>query len=141
MSLPMLDYKAGQVYKTTKPFTSIGFDAKERYFICLGRSSILDSPVYFFSCTTTTRFENYKDKKTICIEFEYSPTLFTQPCLICLDDLFDNMTISEFESYNPKLIGNINETKIKEIKEKLPKADLSPIIIKDIFASFLRDGF
>lgn len=137
----MNDYKVGQVYKTTKPFSSTGFDAKERYFIYLGRSSILENPIYFFSCTTTTRFENYKDRKRICVRFEYSPTLFTQPCLICLDNLFDNMTVSEFESFNPKFIGNIDKSKIKEIKEKLPKSNISPIILKDILASFIRDGF
>ena len=137
----MLDYKVGQVYKTKQKFTSTGTDAKQRYFICLGRSSIMDCPIYFFACTTTTRFENYKNKKNVCVEFEYSSDLFTQPCLICLDNLFDNMTISEFESYEPIFIGNITAIKIKEIKNKLPKADISPIILKDIFASFLRDGF
>lgn len=137
----MFNYKVGQAYKTTKPFTSIGFDAKERYFIYLGRSNIFESPIYFFSCTTTTRFENYKNKKSVCVEFNYSPTLFTQHCLICLDNLFDNMTVTEFEFYEPKLIGSIDKTKIKEIKEKLPKADISPIVLKDILASFKRDGF
>lgn len=137
----MLDYKVGQVYRTEQKFTATGADAKQRYFICLGRSSIMDCPIYFFACTTTTRFENYKYKKDVCVEFEYSKELFSQPCLICLDNLFDNITISEFESYKPIFIGNIDKIKIQEIKTKLKKADISKMVSKDIFDSFTRDGY
>lgn len=132
--------KVGEVYRTSKPFTSTGFDAKERYFIYLGRTSILDSPIYLFSCTTTTRLENYKGKENVCVYFDYSKELFTQSCLICLDNVFDNMTKTEFESYEPKLVGTINLEKLREIKQKLENADIMPKVKKDIFNSFVLDN-
>lgn len=136
----MPKYKVGQVYKMQKPFTSTGTDAKERYFICLGRSSVFDTPIYLFSCTTTTNKKAYFGKDNVCVEFEYSKDLFTQPCLICLDNLFDNMTESEFEFYDPKFVGGISFEKLREIKRKLELADISPKVKRDIYNSFVLDG-
>lgn len=97
--------------------------------------------MYIFACTTTTRFENYKDKADVCVRFEYSKELFTQPCLICLDDMFAGMTVQEFESYKPFFVGSVDAVKIREIKMKLEKADIPPVARRDILASFTRDGF
>ena len=136
----MHEYKVGQVYKMKKPFTSTGTDAKERYFICLGKSSVFDMPIYLFTCTTTTKKESYRGKEKVCIEFEYSEELFTQPCLICLDRIFENMTVAEFEFYEPIFIGNISLEKLREIKKKLEFADISPKVKKDILNSYALDG-
>ena len=115
----MHEYKVGQVYKMKKPFTSTGTDAKERYFICLGKSSVFDMPIYLFTCTTTTKKESYRGKEKVCIEFEYSEELFTQPCLICLDRIFENMTVAEFEFYEPIFIGIFRLKNFVRLKRNL----------------------
>lgn len=135
----MSKYKVGQVFRTKKPFTSTGIDEKRRYFICLGCSGIFDSPIFVYSCTTTTKINKYPKER--CVFFDYSIPPFTQSCLIFLDTLFEDMTISEFESYEPELVGQLDFNKLNEIKLKMQKSEtISKKVLKNIMHNFYLEN-
>ncbi len=135
-------YKVGDVLKATKAYTSTGTDAKNRWFVCLGRVNFTRIPRNVFLCTTTTQIQRYEGtKKSSCVFFSSRDTCFTDDCLLCLDEIEDAFTEEEFnEKYNPEFRGRLSDGKLKEIARKLAQADIPKAVMNDILDSFRKDG-
>ena len=138
----MSSHKAGDVFQAKRPYTSRkdGLDAKNRYFVYFGRSSILDTPVYYYLNSTTTQdIESKKEiYKNAYIEFQYEKGRFPSHCILILEQI-DPKLESFFDEYNLEYQFSMNDEEIKLLLQRLDNADISPIIQKDIKASFERD--
>lgn len=135
-------YKVGDVLKTTVPYTSTGKDAKNRWFVYLGKVNFAQNPRNIFLFTTTTQIQKYKDDpKCVYVEFKAKDSVFEEDCLLCLDSIEDSFTEDVFnDKYMPEYKDRLSEGKLIEIAQKIKMADIAPIVIKDIISSFRADG-
>lgn len=133
--------KVGDVFRVEKEYTSTGNNAKQRWFIYLGKVSVFQNPQNIFLCTTTTNLPLYASlPKNTIVYFNKKDGLFTENCLIYLKTITTEFTQEKFDEYNPVFKGNIGSNKLREIIIKLKTVGIAQRLLQDILNSFRLDG-
>ena len=133
--------KVGDVFRVEKEYTSTGNNAKQRWFIYLGKVSVFQNPQNIFLCTTTTNLSLYSDlPKNTIVYFSQGNGLFTENCLIYLKTIKTEFTQEKFDEYDPIFKGNIGKDKLHEIITKLKTAGIAQRLLQDILNSYRLDG-
>lgn len=140
----MSEPKIGDVFRTSKEYAADdSLEAKPRWFIYLGRVSVLEKPLSIYICTTTTQLKRYEhSSKDLLVYFRESDSIFERDCVLYLKDIVSRFTQEKFqEEYRPVHKGNIGADKLREIIKKISVIDIPKKIKKDIIESFRRAGF
>ena len=121
---------------------------KARWFIYLGRTSVLTTPVFAYLCTTTTQLQHFDPggsrSNHTCKRFDVRQfPLFERNCVIDFDeDLHEipEATIDKCRAHI-EIRGQLDENTLRNIFKQFSRPGVvSPVILRDIFDSFNRDG-
>ena len=121
---------------------------KPRWFIYLGRASIVAMPVFAYLCTTTTqtrRFEqgnaraNHAYKRFNIKQFP----MFEQDCILDFDEDLHDVTEDTLETCKDhiEIKGTLDQDTMRSIYKQFARPGVvSKIILLDIRDSYNRDG-
>jgi hypothetical protein len=121
---------------------------KPRWFIYLGRTSILTTPIFAYLCTTTTQNEhfnpggsraNHAIKKFDVKQFP----MFEQDCILDYDEELYEVPEEILEKCKGHIIvkERLDENTLRNIYKQFSRPGVvSPIKMRDIHDSFNRDG-
>lgn len=129
------------------PFPKFGDKIKPRWFICLGDTGLLSSPIFLHICTTTTsthdfktggkreshRFFSFEKKKFPC---------FSEDCILDFDEepYFEQQGALE-SNKDIEIRGELDKQTLKLIYEGILRSQFySPKILLDIHTSLNRIG-
>jgi hypothetical protein len=143
-------FQIGTVFKWLNfPFTQYGnLDIKTRWFIYLGRSSKLNTPVFLYIGTTTSQTQHYdKDgcrSNSNFIRYKAGEFGFDTDCVLDIDaDIYDYITESDFNRYSAdhELVSVLPQDQIRRIYNKILQSNFIGKKIKmDIHSSLNLAG-
>lgn len=115
---------------------------KLRYFVFLGRTSIMATPFLFYMRTTTTKAK----PGLICVEFYKSEIpCFAEDCRISFDFRMDSYPSDTMDMYsgNIECIGKLPVNKANELINKIDRNDryTAPIVVREIKECFRKSGY
>jgi hypothetical protein len=142
-------FESGTVFKWNQ-FPEPRYDKgniKARWFIYLGDSGILSTPILAYICTTTTQKKRTLQIKGInyshqLIEFKPTNSPFEEECVLDCDEPPYSKDKKIFEN-NPdiQIKGSLDEQKMREIYNGICKSNAySPKILNDIHDSLNKAG-
>lgn len=129
------------------PYPKAG-DVKARWFIYLGRTSVLQSPVFAYLCTTTTQIDkfaaggeraNHAYRKFDSKQF----SIFETDCILDFDEEIYTVDIAVVErcQHNIETKGKLDVETMRNIYKQFNRPGvLSRITMIDIHESYNRDG-
>ncbi len=125
----------------------IDYNPKERFFVYLGKSSIIDDEeVIAVIATTTTQTQHYGSygdrTNNPHVFFKAGEFGFTKNCILDLNIIDYNMRYNDLINSNDvEILGNVSINKLKEIYNHIYKSNKIPIKIKFyIYDSFNNEG-
>jgi len=145
----MNNIRVGTVFKLHRPYSNQNFNynPKERYFIYLGKSSIVDDEeiiAILSSPTTQTQYyESYGDRvKHPHVSFKGGEFGFTEDCVLDLTLIDYNIKYNNLiNTQDVEIVGNIPKNKLKEIYNHICKSNNISLKRKlYIYDSFNNDG-
>jgi hypothetical protein len=129
------------------PYQKAG-NTKPRWFIYLGRSSLITSPVFLYLCTTTTQLQHFESSGNrsnhACKRFNVNQfPIFQQDCILDYDEdvytLLEEKLI-EFKA-NIEIKGTLDKDTMRNIYKQFLRSDVcSLMMLIDLHDSFNRDG-
>ena len=140
--------KPGTVFKWKNfPYPRIGNEIKPRWFICLGDTGILLTPIIIHFCTTTTSIDDFKPGRNreshhyLKFETKNYPC-FDTDCILDLDEPpFTELRESLEINKGIEIRGELNKETMKLIYKGILKSSHYSAKIKlDIHASLNRIG-
>jgi hypothetical protein len=140
--------KPGTVFRWTDfPYPRIGDEIKARWFICLGDTGILLTPIIVHLCTTTTSIDDFKPggnrESHHYLKFERkNHPCFDADCILDFDEPpFPEPQSSLETNKNIEIRGELNKEVMKLIYGGILKSPhYSPKIILDIHMSLNQIG-
>lgn len=140
--------KVGDVIRWNDfPYQRAG-EIKPRWFIYLGRSSIISTPTYLCFCTTTTQLQHFNsggDRSHHAIKrFDVRQfPMFEENCILDYDEDIYDLPEDKFImcKANIDIKGSLDSDTMRNIYKQFLKSDVcSKIIMIDIHNSFNQDG-
>ena len=140
--------KPGTVFRWKNfPYPRIGDEIKARWFICLGNTGILLTPIIIHFCTTTTSTDDFKPGGNRAshhyLKFEKKNyPCFDEDCVLDFDELpFTESQDSLEANKDIEIRGELNKEAMKLIYGKVLKSPYySPKIKLDIHTSLNQIG-
>ena len=129
------------------PYPKSG-DIKARWFIYLGRTSIVSTPVFAYLCTTTTQTAEFAPGQArgnhACRRFEARLfPAFEQDCILDFDEDIHPVTDAMLDSCREQIAvkGRLDKDTMRNIyKQFFRPGVVSRMVMRDIQDSFNRDG-
>ncbi len=130
------------------PHPRHGEEVKARWFIYLGCTPPVITPITLYFCTTTTQIEKFerggsRDSHP-CKRFPIRQfPIFEQDCILDYDEDLHPMSRDAYDRCrgNIEVKGRLDENTMRNIyKQYLRPGVVSPRMMKDIHDSFNRDG-
>jgi hypothetical protein len=121
---------------------------KARWFIYLGRTSILATPVFAFLCTTTTQHQHFEPggdrSHHACKRFDIREfPQFERNCILDYDEDLHEIREDMIDKCrtNIEIKGRLNENTMRNIFKQFARPGVvAHVIMCDIYESFNRDG-
>jgi len=140
--------KPGTVFKWNRfPYPRIGSEIKSRWFIFLGDTGILLTPIIIHFCTTTTSIKDFKPggnrESHFYLKFETKKyPCFDADCILDFDEPpFTELRESLEKNKDIEIKGQLNKETMKLIYKGILKSPhYSPKIKLDIHVSLNRIG-
>lgn len=120
---------------------------KARWFIYLGRTSVFDTPVFAYLCTTTTQFRYFEPgglrnghayKRFDVRQFPQ----FERDCFLDFDEEIYDILESTIDSCQAQIEirGRLDKNTMRNIFKQFTRPGVvSPVKLRDIYDSFNRD--
>lgn len=139
--------KAGTVIKWNNfPHPRYGKEIKARWFICLGDSGTITEPVFTYLCTTTTKFDDFKqggkrERHTTC-QFKANITPFEEDCILDIDEGPYSIRKSQIaNNVDIEIKGELKEQDMRVIYNRIVRSSRFSKMVKiDIHRSFNDAG-
>lgn len=119
-------------------------DKKDRYFVFLGRTGPLSTPLFVYICTTTGKIEKYQPGECRCrndfIKIPENMFGFTTDCILDLTiNYYDEFTVEDLSRFASDLqvVGKLSEEYIRRVYKLICGCrGISRIQKRDIHKSF-----
>ena len=129
------------------PYPKSG-EIKARWFIYLGRTSLLATPVFAYLCTTTTQTAEFAPGQArgnhACRRFEARLfPAFAQDCILDFDEELHTVTEDMLDSCLERIVvkGRLDVETMRNIyKQFFRPGVVSRAVMRDVHDSFNRDG-
>lgn len=140
--------KPGTIFKWNNfPFPKIGTEIKPRWFICLGDTGLLSTPVFVHISTTTTSMDDFKpggnrqSHRFFSFEKKKFPC-FDEDCILDFDERPYSQPEGDLESNRDiEIKGELDKQSLKSIYNGVLRSQFySPRILRDIHTSLNKIG-
>ena len=128
------------------PYPKSG-EVKPRWFIYLGRTSAMSTPIFAFLCTTTTQVSEFapggKRGNHDIRRFDASSKIFEQPCVLDFDEEIHPVTQVTIDNCQDKIEqkGRLDTETMRSIYNRFMRSGIiSKKVLIDMHDSFNRDG-
>ena len=140
--------KPGTVFKWNNfPYPRIGDEIKSRWFVCLGNTGLLSTPIIVHFCTTTTSIRDFKSggkrssHRFLLFEKTRYPC-FEENCILDFDEPPFSEPLGTLESNKDiEIKGELDNQTLKFIYNGIQMSNhYSPKILLDIHTSLNQIG-